>query len=170
VVHLAIPPLRSRPEDIPVLARFFLQRFAERFGVSPLHVPEALFARLSAHAWPGNVRELENALEGLVALSPSEGLDLALLPGAAPGAGTAGAAEAPPDADPGGPPLPLKQRVEAYERGLIIEALRSTRGNRSEAARRLGVSRVTLHDKLRKYELGSAGSAGGADEEEDGEG
>ncbi len=159
MVHLAIPPLRSRPEDIPVLARFFLQRFAERFGVTPLHVPEALFARLCAHAWPGNVRELENALEGLVALSPSEGLDLALLPGAARDAAAAGAAEAPAGSEPGGPPLPLKQRVEAYERGLIVEALRAARGNRSEAARRLGVSRVTLHDKLRKYELGSAAAA-----------
>jgi two-component system, NtrC family, response regulator HydG len=159
VVHLAIPPLRSRPEDIPVLARFFLQRFADRFGVSPLHVPEALFARLRAHAWPGNVRELENALEGLVALSPAEGLDLALLPGSAPPSGGAGAAEASSDPEAAGPPLPLKQRVEAYERGLIVEALRSTRGNRSQAARRLGVSRVTLHDKLRKYELGSAGQA-----------
>ncbi len=152
VVHLAIPPLRSRPEDIPVLARFFLDRFAERFGVSPLHVPEALFERLSAHPWPGNVRELENAMEGLVALSPPEGLDLALLPGAA-------RAEAPEAAAAPGPAaaaLPLKQRVEAYERGLIVEALRGARGNRSEAARRLGMSRVTLHDKVRKYGLGAS--------------
>jgi DNA-binding NtrC family response regulator len=156
VVHLVIPPLRSRPEDIPLLARFFLQRFAERFGVSPLHVPEALFDRLAAHPWPGNVRELENALEGLVALSPAEGLDLGLLPGSAPPPGTSESRE---PAEAGGPPLPLKQRVEAYERGLIVEALRGARGNRSEAARRLGVSRVTLHDKLRKYELGSAGVA-----------
>jgi len=148
VVQLRIPPLRERPEDVPALARHFLDRFAERFGVSPLHVPQALFDRLVAHAWPGNVRELENAIEGLVALSPAEGLDLSLLPGegeAAPGAG--------PAPDPGAP-LPLKQRVEAYERGLIVDALRSTRGNRSEAARRLGMSRVTLHDKLRKYGLG----------------
>ena len=51
-------------------------------------------------------------------------------------------------------PLPLKERVQAYERGLVVEALREARGNRSEAARRLGVSRVTLHDKLRRYGLG----------------
>ncbi len=50
--------------------------------------------------------------------------------------------------------LPLKERVQAYERGLVLEALRAARGNRSEAARRLGVSRVTLHDKLRRYGLG----------------
>jgi two-component system, NtrC family, response regulator HydG len=146
VVHLRIPPLRERPEDVRVLARHFLDRFAARFGVPSLRVPDALFDRLAAHAWPGNVRELENALEALVALSPPEGLDLSLLPGAgAPGAENA--------------PLPLRERVQAYERGIVIEALRAARGNRSEAARRLGISRVTLHDKLRRYGLG------GADEE-----
>ncbi len=161
VVHLAIPPLRSRPEDIPALARHFLQRFSERFGVSPLHVPETLFDRLMAHPWPGNVRELENAMEGLVALSPPEGLDLTLLPGGA----RADATEAAVAPEASGAALPLKQRVEAYERGLIVEALRGARGNRSEAARRLGMSRVTLHDKLRKYGLGAA-EAG----EDDGDG
>jgi DNA-binding NtrC family response regulator len=142
VVRLHVPALRERPEDIGVLARHFLERFGERFGVSPLHVPEALLPRLLSHPWPGNVRELENAIEGLVALSPPDGLDLSLLPGAS-GAGS-----------PGDAALPLKARVEAYERGLVLEALRSARGNRSEAARRLGISRVTLHDKLRKYGLG----------------
>jgi len=148
VVHLRIPPLRERPADVPVLARHFLARFADRFGVSPLHVPPALFDRLAAHPWPGNVRELENALEGLVALSPPEGLDLSLLPGGS--AATAAEAHG---------AMSLKQRVEAYERGLVVDALRAARGNRSEAARRLGVSRVTLHDKLRKYGLGSEGDA-----------
>jgi two-component system, NtrC family, response regulator HydG len=162
VVQLAIPPLRSRPEDVPVLARFFLERFAERFGVSPLHVPEGLFDRLLAHSWPGNVRELENAMEGLVALSPPEGLDLGLLPGAARTEATE--ATAAPEAP--GAALPLKQRVEAYERGLLVEALRGARGNRSEAARRLGMSRVTLHDKVRKYRLGTAEAAEEEDEDE----
>ena len=141
VVQLRIPPLRERPEDVPVLARHFLERFARRFGVEPLRVPPALFDRLAGHAWPGNVRELENAIESLVALSPPEGLDLSLLPGGGPTATE-------------GPPLALKERVQAYERGLVVEALRAARGNRSEAARRLGVSRVTLHDKLKRYGLG----------------
>jgi DNA-binding NtrC family response regulator len=143
-----VPPLRERPEDVPVLARHFLARAADRFGVSPLAIPEALFARLAAHAWPGNVRELENAIEGLVALSPPEGLDPSLLPGGPPRAGGPGS-------------HPLREKVEAYERGLVVEALRAARGNRSEAARALGISRVTLHDKLRKYGLGG----GGTDEE-----
>jgi two-component system, NtrC family, response regulator HydG len=143
VVHLRIPPLRDRPEDVAVLARHFLARFAERFGVPALHVSDAVVARLAGYAWPGNVRELENAIERLVALSPPDELDLSLLPGQPVPGGAATTS------------LPLKARVEAYERGLVVEALRAARGNRSEAARQLGVSRVTLHDKLRKYGLGS---------------
>jgi two-component system, NtrC family, response regulator HydG len=143
VVRLHVPPLRERPDDVVLLARHFLDRFATRFGVEGLRVPEALFDRLRAHPWPGNVRELENALESLVALSPPEGLDLSLLP--------FGRGEAAPPEDG---PLSLKQRVEAYERGLVYEGLRAALGNRSEAARRLGISRVTLHDKLKKYGLG----------------
>jgi two-component system response regulator HydG len=159
VVQLRIPPLRERPEDVPVIARHFLETFAERFGVSPLRVPAGLLDRLAAHPWPGNVRELENAIEALVALSPPEGLDLSLLPGGAGGAAVhPGAADAVPE---GGAPLPLRQRVEAYERGLIVDGLRGAHGNRSEAARRLGVSRVTLHDKLRKYGLGGGEDEGG---------
>ena len=140
VVHLAIPPLRERPEDVPVLVRHSLARFADRFGVPAVHAADALAERLSGQAWPGNVRELEHVIERLVALSPPEGLDLSLLPGA----GRGGDRE----------PLALRERVQAYERGLLVEALREARGNRSEAARRLGVSRVTLHDKLRRYGLG----------------
>ncbi|MBF5041611.1 sigma-54-dependent Fis family transcriptional regulator [Aggregicoccus sp. 17bor-14] len=145
VVHLRVPPLRERPEDIPALTQYFLSRFEERFGLAPVAPSPALLQRLSAYAWPGNVRELEHALESLLALSPDGELDLSLLPSAAvPAPGDGGAA------------LTLKQRVDAYERGLVAQALRASGGNRTEAARALGVSRVTLHDKLKKYGLGGA--------------
>ncbi len=144
VVHLHLPPLRERPEDVAVLARHFLTRFAQRFGTGPLRVPDALFDRLRAHTWPGNVRELENAIESMVALSVDGELDLSAVPDAR--------AESKPAAA-----LGLKQRVEAYERGVIVEALELAHGNRSEAARALGISRVTLHDKLNKYGLARGG-------------
>jgi two-component system response regulator HydG len=140
VVHLHIPPLRERPEDVEALTRHFLGRFAERFGVPAVAADEELLGRLRAQRWPGNVRELENTIERLVALSPDGTLDRSLL-------GVQDAAE------PEDRPYKLKERVEAYERGLVAEALRAARGNRSEAARLLGVTRVTLYDKLRKYGL-----------------
>ena len=144
VVELRLPPLRERPEDIPVLAAHFLRRFAGRFAMPVAAPDQPLLDRLRAHAWPGNVRELENVLESLVALSSDGALDLSLLPGpAAPAAAALG----------------LKQRVEAYERGLVAEALRAAGGNRTEAARALGISRVTLHDKLNKYGLAREGEA-----------
>jgi two-component system response regulator HydG len=151
VVHLHVPPLRERPEDLPALARHFLDRFTERFGVPAASRTDSLLARLAAYDWPGNVRELENAIERLVALSPEGELDLSLLPSRA----------AAPRGD--GESFGLRERVEAYERGIVVETLKSCRNNRSEAARRLGLSRATLHDKLRKYGLGPAE----ADERED---
>jgi two-component system, NtrC family, response regulator HydG len=142
VVELHVPPLRERPDDIPVLARHFLDRAAERLGAAPFSVPDGLFARLAAHKWPGNVRELQNAIERLVALSPEGELDVSLLSlGRSPSSS--------------GDLSRLRDKVDAYERGLIVEALRASAGNRSEAARQLGISRVTLHDKLRKHGIGS---------------
>lgn len=148
VVQLCVPPLRERLEDVPVLFRHFIERYAERFATGPLRVPAGLVERLTAYRWPGNVRELENAVESLVALSCDGEIDARLLPdggdgGAAPLRASAG----------------LKERVEAYERGLVATALRECGGNRSEAARRLSISRATLHEKLNKYGLGA-----GADE------
>ena len=155
VVSLTVPPLRERPDDIPVLARHFLQRTAERFGTGPLHVPPELFDKLGAYDWPGNVRELENAIEALVALSTDGELDLSLLPGQ-----SAPSASPPPLADSDDPKaqgLTLRQRVEAYERGQIVTALEATGGNRKETALRLGLSRATLHDKLHRYGLAARG-------------
>ncbi|HZS39245.1 MAG TPA: sigma-54 dependent transcriptional regulator [Polyangia bacterium] len=154
VIHLQIPPLRERREDISVLARHFLGEFARRFGVGPFKLTPQLLERLNQYSWPGNVRELENALESVVALSQGE-LDLSLLPeSAAIAAAPAPSAPAPDATAP--PPagkLELKDRMDAYERGLIVAALQATKGNRSHAARELGINRATLHGKLRKYGL-----------------
>jgi len=148
VVELRVPPLRERLEDLPVLVRHFLDRFTERFGVLPVANIDPLLARLAGHTWPGNVRELENAIERLVALSPDGELDLSLL---SVGQSTAAAPAS----------FGLRERVDAYERGLIVETLKLCQGNRSEAARRLGLSRATLHDKLKKHGLGSGDASGG---------
>jgi DNA-binding NtrC family response regulator len=150
VVHLHVPALREHPEDIPLLARHFLARFSERFGTGPLRAGDEVFARLAAWNWPGNVRELEHAIEKLVALSHEGEVDPTLLP---PGGGGGG------EKEPGGElgAMTLKARVDAFERGLVMEALRASGNNRTEAARKLGISRVTLHDKLHKHGLARGG-------------
>jgi DNA-binding NtrC family response regulator len=137
VVRVDVPPLRERPLDVAPLVDHFVAKYCERFGLERLAVPERLRARLESRPWRGNVRELENLVERMVALSDGQRL-----------------AEPHEHEDAG--PLGLKDRVEAYERGLVLEALRNARGNRSEAARRLAIGRVTLLDKLKKYGIGDA--------------
>ena len=140
VVSLRVPALRERPEDIPLLARVFAERAARRFGLPTPRIDDALLAALAARPWPGNVRELENAIEMMVALSDGGRLDPALMD------------DGPPEPhEPLG--VGLKERVDAYERSLIVAAMAECDGNKSEAARRLGVGRVTLYEKLRKHGL-----------------
>jgi two-component system response regulator HydG len=138
VVQLAVPPLRERPEDITLLFEHFLARAISRFGTGPLAVPASVLPRLCAHRWPGNVRELENAVESVVALSSEAAIDPELLPGPA-------MSEA--------PALGLKERIDAYERGILVQTLREAGQNRTEAARRLAIGRATLHEKLHKHGL-----------------
>ena len=138
VVQLAVPPLRERPEDIALLFQHFLTRAVSRFGTGALTIPPSVLPRLSAHRWPGNVRELENAVESVVALSSEGTIDPELLPGPA-------MSEA--------PAVGLKERMDAYERGILVAMLRECGQNRTEAARRLAIGRATLHEKLHKHGL-----------------
>jgi DNA-binding NtrC family response regulator len=141
VVHLHVPALRERPEDIPALARHFLSRAAKSFGVPLAQLSAPLLEKLTSWSWPGNVRELENAIESAVALSADGSIDLSLLPSA-----TLDSAESATGAG-------LKEKLEATERGLIVAAMDAAKGNVSEAARQLRIGRATLHDKLKKYGL-----------------
>ena len=161
VVELVVPPLRERKDDIPALAEEFARRYGDKFGLGHITLEPALIDALVATEWPGNVRQLENMIARLAALSSGDVIGLADLratidPGAEPPPPAATAvesesAEPPPDARNG---PSLKEQVEAFERGLVARALDATSGNQSEAARRLGVSRVTLIDKMKKYGLG----------------
>ncbi|MBA4423558.1 MAG: two-component system response regulator, partial [Syntrophus sp. (in: bacteria)] len=147
VVTLHVPPLRERPEDIPLLAQEFLVQFAGKNRKAIKGFTPQAMDRLLRHSWPGNVRELMNSVERGVVLSRGEYLDEAelslLLPLTVPF--PAGAAA---------PPVPGSEghSLEIVERETILKALDTARGNKSEAARRLGITRRTLHQKLRKYE------------------
>jgi DNA-binding NtrC family response regulator len=159
VVELVVPPLRDRKDDIPALAEEFARRYGERFGLDTITLEPALIDALVRTDWPGNVRQLENTIARLAALSAGGTITLADFRAADTGASppspspppTSDSDEPPPDARNG---PSLKEQVEAFERGLVARALDSTGGNQSEAARRLGVSRVTLIDKMKKYGLG----------------
>jgi DNA-binding NtrC family response regulator len=160
VVELVVPPLRDRRDDIPPLAAEFARFYGEKFGMGPLRLEPTLVEALAREAWPGNVRQLENTVARLAALSTGGRIGLAEWRGedtsgsfapVSPSAAPVSAA----DEDRGdfeiGPSL--KEQVEAFERSVIVRALDTADGNQSEAARRLGTSRVTLIDKLKKYGL-----------------
>ncbi|MEZ4367018.1 MAG: sigma-54 dependent transcriptional regulator [Kofleriaceae bacterium] len=163
VVELLVPPLRDRREDIPALAAEFGRRYGEKFGLGVIQLEPALVEVLANAPWPGNVRQLENTIARLAALSTGGTIGLAdyqeqfgPLPDDDHGDDADhGDAERDPGASAGDHGPSLREQVEAFERGLIARALEGAGGNQSEAARRAGVSRVTLIDKMKKYGLGA---------------
>lgn len=147
VVELKMPPLRARPEDIPLLAAHFLTRFAEKNRKTVNAFSPRAMDRLIRYAWPGNVRELMNTIERAVVLSRSDCLDEADF-----GALTENPADAGSMAG-SGLDLSLDGSLERIERDAISQTLALSGGNKSEAARRLGISRKTLREKMKKYAL-----------------
>ncbi len=145
VVTLNVPLLRERNEDIPLLAQHFLATFAEKNRKQIKGFTPQAMDQLLKYDWPGNVRELMNAVERAVVLSRSEYLDEQDLPLAIKDA--LSAEEKSPSRDAVPADLPL----EDVEKATILKTLESTDGNKSEAARRLGITRKTLHKKLKKY-------------------
>jgi two-component system response regulator AtoC len=134
VALIALPPLRERGRDALFLARHFLDRFAKEFGRGPLRFTPEAQAALLAHHWPGNVRELQNAVCQAAALAePGGALSADLLPPSIRPAVRAPAAAG-----------DYRSRVAAHRRRLVREALERSGGNRSRAARELGLSRQAL--------------------------
>ena len=137
-VHIALPALRERKEDIVPLAQMFLERFAEKYHRPLTGIAPDAAAMLTEGRWSGNIRELQNCIEKAVILS--EGRELTAkdiqLESAAKPIGTT-----------------IKAANEAEEERLVREAMNRTDGNISAAAKMLGVSRPTLYAKLKKYGL-----------------
>jgi two-component system response regulator AtoC len=150
VVPMRVPPLRERPEDIEPLVHTFVLSYSQRYGMGTVEIEPGLIDAIKSHAWPGNVRELENTVARLLAIAPDERLSLALWRTLAePHSAMSGS----PSAGDPGPSHPLRARVEAFERSIIAEQFDSAGKNQSETARRLGVSRPALIEKLHKYGL-----------------
>jgi two-component system response regulator AtoC len=148
VVGIELPPLRERVEEIPALARRFLEKHAQRMGEPPRRLSEAALQTLRAYRFPGNVRELENALERALVLSD----DVELSPDAFPEAMRAEPIPSPPQAL-GDDDLSVKRAQRALEAELIRKALLRTQGNRSKAAELLELSPRALLYKIREYGL-----------------
>ena len=148
VVVIRMPALRDRPGDVPLLARSFLQEFA-RENQKPVNdfTAEALQALMDYH-WPGNVRELRTAIEHGVVLSRTDKITLRDLPASVRTGGSAAAA-----ADPSRLLAQGDLTVVEAEKQLLIRALKETDGNRTLAAKKIGMSRRTLHRKLHAYHL-----------------
>ncbi len=147
VIHLVIPPLRERPEDVDLLCEHFLAKHAR--GRRPKRLAEACRARLRAYHWPGNVRELENEIERMIVLSADDRvIDEDLVSPRLKQ--EAAAAEPEPDA---GSESSLPSAVRALERKMIAAALASHRGNKTRAAEELGISRRNLIRLVQRYSL-----------------
>jgi len=179
VVSLRVPPLRERPDDIPVLVQHFLAKLEKREKRTKVITPRTL-ERLVAHAWPGNVRELENEMERLWVLTGEDGVidEDQLSPAIAR---RRSSVEPPPAAPPAAPPvapsaaLPsapaafvphgsMPEAVESLERRMIGEELRKAKGNKTKAADALGISRRNLIRKVQAYGL-EEGDRAEADED-----
>jgi two-component system, NtrC family, response regulator AtoC len=141
---LEVPPLRERPTEIVLLAELFAVRIARDLGLSPPRLGVDVIEALSAHAWPGNVRELRNTMEHAVVMAGGGDVRREHLPALF----TAVASPASPG---------MRGRIEDMERAELVSALAAEGGNRTRAAKRLGLSRRALLYKILKYGLQGGG-------------
>jgi len=142
VVNIHIPPLRERQEDIPILVKTFIDEFAEENGKGRQSISEEALNVLCSYKWPGNIRELRNCIERMVVLSRGPLLQLDNVPVGIRGGGDAPAAMSSPTLD-----------LDRNEKMLILKALEECGDNRTNAAEKLGISRRTLHRKLKEYSI-----------------
>jgi two-component system, NtrC family, response regulator HydG len=149
VFPLTMPPLRDRCGDIPFLAEHFLKRYAERHRRRLRGLTPRTLDLLMRYDWPGNVRELEHTIERAVILTRGERITPEELPPTVRALGRDADSIAPQE-----PPVPVGLTLKEVERELICKTLEHTGGNRTKAAEVLGISRATLHNKLKEYGLG----------------
>jgi two-component system nitrogen regulation response regulator NtrX len=151
VIPFHVPPLRERREDVPLLARHFMQLLSAEHGRRPREIAPDVLERLAHQEWPGNVRELRNTMERLVIMAPGERIELRHLPPALlePGGG---------ETEPGDPALAEDSRTlasarEEFEKRYIVRRYRECGGNMSRTAEALGVERSNLYRKMKAYGL-----------------
>ena len=155
VFTIALPALRERSEDIPLLARHCAEQYATRAGTPVPDIHPSAMERLVAHSWPGNVRELKNAIQRAALVSGGHAILPDHLP---PEVDTGRTASSGPEfasgsGDPTSVVLPLGSSMATAEREMLRRTLNHTSGNKTRAAKVLGISLKTIHNKVKKYEL-----------------
>lgn len=145
VVPIALPPLRDRIEDIPLLCQFFINRFNQSLGSRIKNISSAAMAALMQHDWPGNIRELENAIERAIVLADGPTLEIKDFTFGSP-EGSASVSE-----DEGYDGFSLKAAKVELEDRMIRKALSATNGNRTHAASMLEISHPSLLSKMKRY-------------------
>lgn len=143
VIHLNVPPLRERKEDIPLLMSHFLEMYNERNKRQVEGFTQRAKAAMLSYDWPGNIRELGNCVESAVVLSSNKIIDLDDLPSAVKNASSEERVV-----------IPVGTTMGQAEKALILATIASCGGNKSKAADMLGVARKTLHRKVQEYRLG----------------
>ncbi|MDL2325056.1 sigma 54-interacting transcriptional regulator [Ruminococcaceae bacterium OttesenSCG-928-A16] len=148
VVVFDIPPLRKRRGDIPLLARYLIEKISRREHLRDVELSDAANAFLRRYSWPGNVRELENVLESAINfMGPDKIIQPEQLPPRVTGYGGLGAEEN------FSPPQNLKDSLDMYEKQLVLNALRNHRYNKTKAAVALQISRTSLYEKMEKHNI-----------------
>jgi DNA-binding NtrC family response regulator len=147
VIAIKIPPLRERPEDIPLLTEHFIKKYGEENRRNNFEMDPSAMKILMDCQWPGNVRELENVIERAVVLAPGNRITADLFPN--------NISMPPPEASFlfNQEPISLKEKVGRYERKLILAALEETNWNQKKAAQLLSVNATTLSEKLKRLKI-----------------
>jgi two-component system, NtrC family, response regulator PilR len=154
VVRILVPPLRERTEDIPLLARAFVAKYAQETGKAVEEISSQALRALASFAFPGNVRELENYIERAVTLASSSRIELADLPAEVHGSGAAASNDLLAFPEEG---VALEPTLQAIERRFLIEAMRRAGGVKTRAAELLGLSFRSLRYRLHKLGMGEPG-------------
>lgn len=154
VVPIEIPPLRERKEDIPLLIDYFIKQFSEKYDKPNIKISSSAYEALLSYNWPGNVRELKHTIERAVLLCKDGVINLNVLP-----------EEICPvkslQSNCLTNNLSLKECLEIFEKNLIIKTLKECNGKKTEAAKKLGISRKALWEKMKAYGIEERDGGGG---------
>jgi two-component system nitrogen regulation response regulator NtrX len=165
VIPIRVPPLRERPDDIPLLVRHYMEYFSRENNTRPKRITNAALESMQRYRWKGNIRELRNTVERLIIMTGSDSIDVADLPGSIrnpaaaatgpSGAGTGGGLAAPKSAGEAEPTKAgtLREFKDSSERAYLVAKLRENGWNISKTAEVIDTPRSNLYKKLEQYQI-----------------